>query len=93
MNLNSQVFRPYLTLHYNTLQSQIALNYQSRTSGEDGGGVRGGGPRVCPPHLPGLPPARLHRTPGGGLLLQQEQCRQALRLRQSKANGSFPQHV
>ena len=43
--------------------------------------VRGGGPRLCPAHHSGLPGARLHRTRGGGLHLQQEPGGQDVRLR------------
>ena len=52
--------------------------------GEKCVGVRGGGPRLCLPHHPGLPGARLHPPRGGGLHLQQEPGGPEVRLRQDE---------
>ena len=52
--------------------------------GEKCRAVRSGGSRLCLPHSPGLPGARLHRPRGGGLHLQQEPGGQDVRLRQDE---------
>ena len=57
--------------------------------GEKCSAVRSGGSRLCLPHSPGLPGARLHGPRGGGLHLQQEPGGQDVRLRQDEG-GHMP---